>query len=285
MPSQAPAHTPVPIVCHSPVRAIGQTEYLYHLACQAQALGLRVLLYDLDPQGMLTQLCKGPDDPFWTNLDPSATSQEITSFSPEPIEPGLDLVPVPFFLQTPPLSMIHGLLEALSEDDQADLVLIDTGPDLPSLTQALLEYPFSWWLSLPNRYPVLNSIQVLFRMYPAWGQQDRVVWQWVLVEQPNRNPRIPGLYPRDYSLSAMGTAFQGPCGNPVEPAWVLPEYCMRLLCEEAYLLDRNPHGPAKPLHLWDATDGMVGSLAPAHRQAVTHLEERVRSFLPHSISP
>lgn len=193
---------------------VGKTSLVYHLAWAYEALGLRVLVADLDPQANLTALCVDEDrlEELWSvDADDRQTifgavyplKEELGDLRPvriEPVSRRIGLLVGDIELSTyegklseawpkcldrhPPsyraTTSFHRAIQTAGKDFGADVALIDVGPNLGAINRAALIAAESVLTPLNAD---LFSIQGLRNLGPTLAR-----WRSDWKERLERNP-------------------------------------------------------------------------------------------------
>ena len=192
---------------------VGKTSTVYHLAWMYAELGLQVLAADLDPQANLTSMFLDEErlEELWPDGPHPATifgaiqpllegTGDIAPPSIEAIAPNIGLVPGdlalalsedelnsqwPDCLDRKPrafrvLSAFWRLIEQAAQEREADLILIDVGPNLGAINRAALIAADHVVIPLA---PDLYSLQGLKNLGPTLRR-----WRAEWAERRSRNP-------------------------------------------------------------------------------------------------
>lgn len=192
---------------------VGKTSLVYHLAWMYADLGLNVVAADLDPQANLTSMFLDDDrlEQIWTDNGHEQTiygafqpllegTGDVTAPHIEEVSPGLSLVvgdlalsaaedelsgQWPDCLDRKPrafrvLSGLWRILMEAGEHVEADLVLIDVGPNLGALNRAALVAAQDVVIPLA---PDLYSLQGLRNLGPTLRR-----WRGEWAERLDRRP-------------------------------------------------------------------------------------------------
>lgn len=206
---------------------IGTTAFVYHLAQMFADHGLRVVAVDLDPQANLTSMFLEEDDldriwsrtsdrTIYESLRPLLEGEgDIGALKSEAICKGLSLIvgdlalsqaedelssQWPDCLDRKPrafrvLSAIFRVIHQVGRDDDADLALLDVGPNLGALNRAALLC--AQFVVVPLA-PDIYSLQGLSNLGPTL-KRWRAEWQ----ERLSRNP-LPNLDLPQGEMSPLG---------------------------------------------------------------------------------
>lgn len=207
---------------------VGKTLLVYHLACMYSDLGLNVVAADLDPQANLTSLflenerledlwgpvggrrtVYGALEPLLEGTgDVTVPHLEETSHGPYLVVGDLCLSSAedelstqwPSCLDKKPrafrvLSALWRILDAAASKAEAELVLVDVGPNLGSLNRAALVA--TDYVAVPLA-PDLFSLQGLKNLGPTLKQ-----WREGWLDRQDRNP-VPSLRTPDGSMRPIG---------------------------------------------------------------------------------
>ena len=209
---------------------VGKTSLVYHLAWMYADLGLSVVAADLDPQANLTSMFLDADrlEALWANGERSGTlygafqplldgTGDVVRPHAEHISPGLALLvgdltlsaaedelssQWPDCLDRKPrafrvLSGLWRILELAVDELEADLVLMDVGPNLGALNRASLVAAEEVVIPLA---PDLYSLQGLRNLGPMLRR-----WRWEWKERLERLPdSVTGLSLPSGSMRAAG---------------------------------------------------------------------------------
>ena len=221
---------------------VGKTTLVYHLAHMWVELGRRVLMVDLDPQSNLTAMCLS-EEKLETLWGPEATPGltvlgcvdpilrglgDITDPHTEGLRSGLALVPGDLGLSRfedrlsdawpramdcdeaafRTLSSFHRLTRRAASQHEADLTLLDVGPNLGAINRAALlaaEYVVT------PLAPDLFSMQGLRNLGPTlidWRQS----WQDRLARNPAPDLDLPtgSVQPVGYLIMQSGMRLSRP---------------------------------------------------------------------------
>lgn len=196
---------------------VGKTSLVYHLAWMYADLGLRVLAADLDPQANLTSMFLDEDrwEALWTDGNHAQTvygafqpllegTGDVAAPHAEEVTPELSLLvgdltlsaaedelssQWPDCLDRKPrafrvLSGLWRILELAAQNVEADLVLIDVGPNLGALNRAVLVTAQEVVIPLA---PDLYSLQGLRNLGPTLRR-----WRGEWAERLGRVPDSVG---------------------------------------------------------------------------------------------
>jgi chromosome partitioning protein len=199
---------------------VGKTTLVYHLAWMFSRMGKRVVVADLDPQANLTSMFLPEEklEEIWKEGGPSQSIMGALApiirgtgdIAPAPfqrVQPGLWLIPgdlalaqfegelseawgkclegrEPAFRTT---SAFYRAIRGVAESAQADLVLIDVGPNLGAINRAALIC--ADWIVLPLA-PDLFSLQGLRNLGPTL-KRWRSEWQLRLAQNPAKDLELP----------------------------------------------------------------------------------------------
>lgn len=222
---------------------VGKTYLVYHLAWMYSHLGLRVLAADLDPQANLTSAFLNEDrlEEIW-DLSPANSCNTIFRAS-QPLLRGIgDISPPELEIIEDDLALLVGdlqlsgledelsnqwsgcldrkerafrvisafwrILMQASETHQADVVLVDLGPNLGAINRAALIA--ADYLVVPLS-PDLFSLQGLKNLGPT-VKRWRTEWQERLTKNPAEDLRLPpgNMKPIGYIILQHGIRFDRP---------------------------------------------------------------------------
>jgi chromosome partitioning protein len=306
---------------------VGKTSLVYHLAWTCAGLGVRVLMADLDPQSNLTAMCLTEErlEALWPD-DGTARKTIRGSVQPivdgigdiapahiEPLDDSLGLIPGdillaeyeqrlsdawPRTMDSDPAAFrvatsFHRAIREAAQRHDAQLVLIDVGPNLGAINRAALiaaDYVIT---------PVgadLFSVQGLRNLGPAlegWRNQ----WQQRLRANPIANLDVPQGRMEPIGYVVMQPNLYGGRVTRAYDRWLkrLPGvYAERLLkrspdtalsvANDAYALGVLKHyrslmplaqDARKPIFRLTAADGAIG----AHWAAVQQVGKDFRDLL------
>lgn len=305
---------------------VGKTTLLYHLAWMFSEMGKTVVVADLDPQANLTSMFL-PDEELEKIWDPDNEQHQSIMYALRPIVRGLgDINPAPIRRLTPRLHLIPGDLELsnfesnLSEawgkclDRQepafratsafhrvirnaaeglnADIILLDVGPNFGAINRAALIASDHVVVPLA---PDLFSIQGLKNLGPTL-----VKWRDEWEDRKTRNPAAdlslpPGtMIPAGYVILQFGIRDSRPVkaydkwarripstfdsfilnkdGHPSITGGV-DNHCLGLLKHYRSLMPLAMEA-RKPIFHLKPSDGAIG----AHTYAVKDCEEDFRAL-------
>lgn len=262
---------------------VGTTTLLYHLAWMYSELGIRTVALDLDPQSNLTSSFLSEDrlDELW--VGPAEGQTIVTAVSPlleegtgevqpphlEVISRRLALVPGDLALARVEdelssqwskcldgnakafriTTAFHRVVRLAAETFQADLVLLDVGPNLGSLNRCALIAADHVVVPL---VPDLYSLQGLRNLGPTL-QTWRKGWQKRMEEAPHSLTSLPSgdMAPAGYIVLQHATRQSRPVRAYLRWAERIPsEYrkAMLLPAAEGVTLDNDPHCLAQLKH-------------------------------------
>jgi cellulose biosynthesis protein BcsQ len=263
---------------------VGKTTLLYHLAWMYSKLGVRTVALDLDPQSNLTSSFLSEDrlDELWEG--PAVGQTIVTAVAPlleegtgevqsphlEVISRNLALVPGDLALARVEdelssewskcldgnakafriTSAFHRAVQLAAEKFQAELVLLDVGPNLGALNRCALIAADHVAVPL---VPDLYSLQGLRNLGPTL-QKWRKGWQKRLEEAPPSLVGLPSgrMEPAGYVVLQHATRQSRPVKAYLRWAERIPsEYrtAMRLPADEVGLtIDLDPHCLAQLKH-------------------------------------
>jgi cellulose biosynthesis protein BcsQ len=292
---------------------VGKTTLVYHLSWMFAKMGKKVLVADLDPQANLTSMFLSesaletlwdPDDQqhasIMAALEPMIRGIGDIGESPvKKISPLINLIPGDLALsgfesnlseawgkcldsQEPAFrttSAFYRILEQAAEKTDADIILMDVGPNFGAINRAALICADAVVVPLA---PDLFSIQGLRNLGPTlkeWRKQ----WEKRLDESPVRDLSLPKghMNPIGYTVIQFGirdnrpvkayekwssripTTFEGSVlgkeGNS-EPSYDADSYCLGLLKHYRSLMPMAMEA-RKPIFNLTAADGAIGSHA------------------------
>lgn len=215
---------------------VGKTTLLYHLAWMFADMGRRVLVADFDPQANLTSmfLTEPELEKLWDPDSPEAESvmaplmpiiRGLGDIGPTPVQriaPNIRLIPgdlglsnfesnlseawakcldrqEPAFRTT---SSLYRIVRQAAERFEADLILMDVGPNFGAINRAALIATDAVIIPVA---PDLFSIQGLRNLGPTL-QTWRREWQTRLQQNPARDLPLPGavMKPLGYVVLQFG---------------------------------------------------------------------------------
>ena len=262
---------------------VGKTTLLYHLAWMYSELGVRTVALDLDPQSNLTSSFLSEDrlDELW--VGPAEGQTIVTAVSPlleegtgevqpphlEVISRRLALVPGDLALARVEdelssqwskcldgnakafriTTAFHRVVRLAAEKFQAELVLLDVGPNLGALNRCALIAADHVVVPL---VPDLYSLQGLRYLGPTL-QKWRKGWQKRMEEAPHSLTSLPSgdMAPAGYIVLQHATRQSRPVRAYLRWAERIPsEYrnAMLLPAAEGVTLDNDPHCLAQLKH-------------------------------------
>lgn len=262
---------------------VGTTTLLYHLAWMYSELGIRTVALDLDPQAHLTSRFLSEDRLGELWVGPAEGQTIVTAVSPlleegtgevqpphlEVISRRLALVPGDLALARVEdelssqwskcldgnakafriTTAFHRVVRLAAETFQADLVLLDVGPNLGSLNRCALIAADHVVVPL---VPDLYSLQGLRNLGPTL-QKWRKGWQKRMEEAPHSLTSLPSgdMAPAGYIVLQHATRQSRPVRAYLRWAERIPsEYrkAMLLPAAEGVTLDNDPHCLAQLKH-------------------------------------
>jgi len=262
---------------------VGTTTLLYHLAWMYSELGIRTVALDLDPQAHLTssflsedrlhELWEGPGEgqTIVTAVSPllEEGTGEVQSPHLEVISRRLALVPGDLALARVEdelssqwskcldgnakafriTTAIHRVVRLAAEKFQAELVLLDVGPNLGALNRCALIAADHVVVPL---VPDLYNVQGLRNLGPTL-QKWRKGWQKRMEEAPHSLTSLPSgdMAPAGYIVLQHATRQSRPVRAYLRWAERIPsEYrnAMLLPAAEGVTLDNDPHCLAQLKH-------------------------------------
>jgi cellulose biosynthesis protein BcsQ len=311
---------------------VGKTTLVYHLAWMLNELGIRVVAVDLDPQANLTASFLDDEqvEKLWADshrrtvygaLEPLfGGTGGICDPHVEEIAPSLGLVPGDLLLsgteQELSLAWATSLSRGISAQRafgvttafwtlsqraatqaEAQVVLVDVGPNLGALNRAVMIASDHVVVPLA---PDLYSLQGLRNLGPTladWRQD----WQthlgskpdsalvapsgemrprgYVVLQHGTRVDRVVGAYdrwlqqvPGEYRRSVL----QQPADHP--PRAADDEHCLGLI-KHYHSLAPLAQEARKPLFLLRSADGAIGAHQQSVRDAYGHFEALARRLL------
>lgn len=311
---------------------VGKTTLVYHLAWMLQEIGIRVVAMDLDPQANLTAsfLSDEEVEKLWADphrrtvygaLEPLfGGTGGITAPHVEEIAPNLGLVPGDLLLSGTeqelsiawPTSQGRGisarrafgvtiafwiLAQRAAAQAEADLVLIDVGPNLGALNRAVMIA--SDHVVVPIA-PDLYSLQGLRNLGPALADWRRD-WRNHLAGKPDPNLPAPSgdMRPRGYVVLQHGTRVDRVVGAYDRWLQQVPgeyrrsvlqeavgrspradddEYCLGLI-KHYHSLAPLAQEARKPLFMLRSADGAIGAHQQSVRDAYGHFEALARRLI------
>lgn len=302
---------------------VGKTTLVYHLAHMLVERGHRVLIVDLDPQSNLTAMCIDEErlEVLWPESGEHPKTilgcvrpilrgiGDIDAPHVEPLRPGLSLVPGDLGLSTfedklsdawpraldgdeaayRTLSAFHRVAQEGGADHDADLVIIDVGPNLGAINRAAL---LASEFVITPLAPDLFSMQGMRNLGPTLSGWRRS-WEDRLARRPTAELDLPSgkMRPLGYLVMQAGMRLSRPV--KAYKRWVerMPQqYHESLLGEEMtrFTTENDPYclgvmrhyqslmplaqDAQKPMFDLRPGDGAIG----AHTKAVErcHLEFR-----------
>jgi chromosome partitioning protein len=306
---------------------VGKTTLTYHLAWMLRELGVNVLAVDLDPQANLTSAFivdqriemlweHQPRQTIYGSLAPLLEGEGALA---DPyvveIEPGLALIPGDLALSAAEQELSAAWPDAMDRKVRAfrvltafaaaadraclavnaDVVLLDLGPNLGALNRAAMVA--SDYVVVPLA-PDLFSLQGLRNLGPtlmSWRQEwdDRRarnpkddLWLpeggmkpagYVVLQHSVRADRIVGAYdrwlrqvPGWYWTEVLGRTGRSQALHPAEDP-----YCLALL-KHYHSLMAMAQEARKPVFLLRSADGAIGGHIYAVRAAYSHFEALAR---------
>ncbi len=301
---------------------VGKTSLVYHSAWMYAEWGLKVLAADLDPQSNLTAAFldeerfeelwsdDGPRNTIHGYIQPLMTGVGDVVECPQPLIIGDDLALLPGDLQLSGLeddlsnawtgcldrqerafrviSAFWRVLQASAREIEADLILIDLGPNLGSINRAAMVAADHVVIPVA---PDLFSVQGLRNLGPtlvAW----RAAWEERRARNPNPNLGIPegGMRPAGYIVMQHAVRLDRPvkaydrwirripgtyreylAGNGGADAYqgdeVLEDpHCLALMKHYRSLMPMAQEA-RKPIFLLRPADGAIGGHTAAVQQA------------------
>jgi cellulose biosynthesis protein BcsQ len=311
---------------------VGKTTLVYHLAWMLQEMGIRVVAVDLDPQANLTAsfLSDEEVEKLWADthrrtvygaLEPLfGGTGGIMDPHVEEIAPNLGLAPGDLLLSGTeqdlsnawPASQDRGisarrafgvttafwtLAQRAASQAEADLVLIDVGPNLGALNRAVMVASDHVVVPLA---PDLYSLQGLRNLGPTLADW-RHAWQNRLASKPDPNLPAPagGMHPSGYVVLQHGTRVDRVVGaydrwlqqvpgeyrrsvlqEPVDqpPRADNDKYCLGLI-KHYHSLAPLAQEARKPLFMLRSADGAIGAHQQSVRDAYSHFEALARRLI------
>lgn len=262
---------------------VGTTTLLYHLAWMYSELGIRTVALDLDPQAHLTSRLLAEDRLHELWVGPAEGQTIVTAVSPlleegtgevqpphvEVISRRLALVPGDLALARVEdelssqwskcldgnakafriTTAFHRVVRLAAEKFQAELVLLDVGPNLGALNRCALIAADHVVVPL---VPDLYSLQGLRNLGPTL-QKWRKGWQKRMEEAPHSLTSLPSgdMAPAGYIVLQHATRQSRPVRAYLRWAERIPsEYrnAMLLPAAEGVTLDNDPHCLAQLKH-------------------------------------
>jgi chromosome partitioning protein len=311
---------------------VGKTTLVYHLAWMLNELGIRVVAVDLDPQANLTASFLNDEqvEKLWSGNDRRTVygaleplfggTGGIEDPHVEEIAPSLGLVPGDLLLSGTeqelsiawPTSQGRGisavrafgvttafwtLTQRAADQAEAELVLVDVGPNLGALNRAVMIASDHVVVPLA---PDLYSLQGLRNLGPTLADW-RHDWKTHLEQKPDPSLDAPAgeMRPRGYVVLQHGTrvdrvvgaydrwlqqvpaeyrqyVLQEPVGHP--PRAARDPYCLGLL-KHYHSLAPLAQEARKPLFLLRSADGAIGAHQQSVRDAYGHFEALARRLL------
>jgi chromosome partitioning protein len=302
---------------------VGKTTLVYHLAWMLRELGIRVVALDLDPQANLTASFLSDErvEELWNRSDRGSVYGALAPLFEgegglgepyvEEVATGLSLVPGDLQLSGAEQELSSAWPESLdgqrrafrvltafavvaqraASQTEAELVLVDVGPNLGAINRAVMVASDHVVVPLA---PDLYSLQGLRNLGPTlekWrqGWADRVARSpgglaaelprgqmrprgYVVLQHGTRVDRVVGVYdrwlrqvPGEYRRSVL----QEPVGEP--PLAADDKNCLGLI-KHYHSLAPLAQEARKPLFLLRSADGAIGAHQHAVHDAYGHFE-------------
>ncbi|HMQ94563.1 MAG TPA: ParA family protein [Amaricoccus sp.] len=188
---------------------VGKTTTAINLGTALAALGYRVLLIDLDPQGNAsTGLGLGPTDRTFTSYDLMLGDSAAIQLAPT-LVPGLQLIPATPDLSATDLDLvgdsrrIHKIEDALAVNPQPfrdlDFILVDCPPSLSLLTVNALVAANSVLVPLQCEFFALEGLSQLMRTVQTIrnGSNARLKIQGIVLTMYDRRNNLSGQVASD----------------------------------------------------------------------------------------
>jgi cellulose biosynthesis protein BcsQ len=302
---------------------VGKTTLVFHVAWMMKELGMRVVALDLDPQANLTSSFLDDDriEQLWSSAERCSVYGALAPLYEgegglgqpfvEEITDGLSIVPGDLLLSGTEQELSSAWPESLdgqrrafrvltafaviaqraAEQTDADIILVDVGPNLGAINRAAMVASDNVVVPLA---PDLYSLQGLRNLGPtlkAWrqGWADRIDRSpsgldfglppaemrprgYVVLQHGTRVDRVVGAYdrwlrqvPAEYRRSVLGaTADDAPLAAD-------DEYCLGLI-KHYHSLAPMAQEARKPLFLLRSADGAIGAHQQSVRDAYGHFE-------------
>jgi len=299
---------------------VGKTTLVYHLGWRLADRGMRVLLVDLDPQSKLTAMCLEDDrlEQLWVNDSGARQSirgaiepiidgvGDVVAAHQEPLSTRLALVPGdvrlsdfeqklsdawPRCTDRDPaafraVSSLHRLIQVTGSSHDAEIALIDVGPNVGAINRSSLIAADFVVTPLAADLFSIQGIENLGPTLNRWRQE----WQERLGKNPvrglplpdgsirplgyvvmqpnlyggqvtNANERWLHMIPTVYANSVLGAGPEG--GQGRDKRIEDDAYCLSVLRHYRSLVPMA-QSARKPIFKLTAADGAIG----AHSQAV-----------------
>ncbi len=293
---------------------VGKTSLVYHLSWMYADLGLSVVAADLDPQANLTSMFLGDErlEELWPDGDHPETifgavqpllegTGDIAEPHVEDIARGLGLIVGDLKLSSAEdelsgqwpaaldrnqrafrvLSAFWRVIQSAAREREADLVLIDVGPNLGALNRAALVA--AQHVAIPLA-PDLYSLQGLRNLGPTL-RRWREEWDERLKKNPIKNFDLPAgrMTPAGYVLMQHAVRLDRPVKAYARWMGRIPDVYRESVLDEAIQpsvsVDKDPHclstlkhyrslmplaqEARKPMFFLKAADGAIGGHAAA----------------------
>lgn len=312
---------------------VGKTSLVYHLGWMFSSLGKRVVMVDADPQANLSSMLLDDDTlaALWDRHHAGSTmfcciealAREADPLAPvlQPITPALYLLPGDIRLSAfedalsaawcDSMNDQHGdrpmrllgafgeLMQIAASTAQADLVLVDTGPNLGAINRSFLIASDYIVIPLGSDLPSLVSLQSLGPTLRNWKNS----WygklaQWRVRGEQSSAPPDRTMQPIGYTRQQHGMRLERPVTLVDQWTRSIPAAYRGYILHEPALAamqqDDDPHCLAtmkhfrslihiaherrKPLFQLTPADGAIGSHAGAVQDArkdYTQLAKRI----------
>jgi len=289
---------------------VGKTTLVYHLAWMFADLGVKVLAVDMDPQANLTTAFRGPGT---SELFRDLKIDDPTSSLGQVISDGLVLLSSDLMLPTREeelavewqgalggngnafgaLSPRWRLMRDLERDNEAQLILLDLGPNLSAINRASLIAADHIVVPLaPDMFSV-QGLEILGSTLRKW----RVDWRERLACSPSKGVDLPAgaMTPLGYVVLQTGVAMRA------FEDWInwIPDYYRKFVLDDppmssiSILNDPNKLGILRPyrsllemarearkpmFHLKPA-DGAIGAYLQSAEDARKDFEALARAIV------
>lgn len=262
---------------------VGKTSLVYHLAWMYADLGLNVITADLDPQANLTIMFLDEDqlEALWEANGHESTvlgavrpllkgTGDVTRMAPEVVGDNVALLPGDLGLSVFEdelsrgwtdcadgnergfriMSAFHRVLKMAAEKYEADLVLIDVGPNLGAINRAAIIAGEHLVIPLAAD---LFSLQGLRNLGPTL-RQWRERWGERLAKNPDPDLSLPGadMAPAGYVLMQHGVRLDRPVKAYARWMARIPglyrEAVLGEPADEQMSIDQDPHALPRLKH-------------------------------------
>lgn len=293
---------------------VGKTSLVYHLSWMYADLGLSVVAADLDPQANLTSMFLDDDrlESLWPDDDHGETvygaiqpllegTGDVAQPHVEDVAPGLGLIVGDLKLSSAEdelssqwpaaadrkqrafrvLSAFWRVIQRASRERNADVVLIDVGPNLGALNRTVLVA--AEYVAIPLA-PDLYSLQGLRNLGPTLRSWRRE-WGERLEKNPLKDIELPEgrMTPAGYILMQHAVRLDRPVKAYARWMARIPDVYRESVLDEpvqpSVSVDRDPHclstlkhyrslmplaqEARKPMFFLKAADGAIGGHAAA----------------------